>query len=96
MGQVLKKDGRIQIKKHTKYSDHPEHKSKEFDSPTFDTKMLADIKVLEIEGYNENLLQTNVHFKPISGHFREKNNKRCQISQVETIIFWYSMFMYLN
>ena len=40
-----------------------------------------------IEGYNENLLQINVHFKPISGHFREKNNKRCQISQVETIIF---------
>ena len=49
-----------------------------------------------LEGYNENLLQINVDFKPISGHFREKNNKRCQISQVETIIFWYSMFMYLN
>ena len=33
-----------------------------------------------VEGYNENLLQINVHFKPISGHFKEKNNNRCQIS----------------
>ena len=50
----------------------------------------------DIEGYNENLLQVNVDFKPISGHFREKYNKRDQISQVATIIFWYGMFMYLN
>ena len=49
-----------------------------------------------LEGYNENLLQTNVHFKPISGCFRDNNNKRCQISQVHTIIFWYSLFMNLN
>ena len=54
------------------------------------------LHLLELEGYNENLLQINVHFKPISDHFREKNNKRCKISHVKTIIFWYSMFMYLN
>ena len=39
-------------KKHTKYtSEHPEHISKDFVSPTYNTKMLADIKVLELGSF---------------------------------------------
>ena len=40
------------IKNHTKYTlEHPEHESKEFDFPTFDTKVLADIKVLKVKAF---------------------------------------------
>ena len=39
-------------KKHTEYAlNRPEHISKEFDFPTFNTKMLADLKVLKFKAF---------------------------------------------
>ena len=48
----LKKKQKDKRKKHTTYAlEHPEPKSKEFDSPTYNIKALADIKVLNIEAF---------------------------------------------
>ena len=57
----FKKKQKDKRKKHTTYAlERPEPKSEEFDFPTYNTKALADLKVLSIKAFEISAMDTIV------------------------------------
>ena len=78
----FKKNWTDQRKKHTTYAlERPEPKSEEFDFPTYNTKALADLKVLMIKAFEISAMDAIVQYVQTDRKYWGKNKESNVLSK---------------